>query len=430
MKKQKVITIITIILFVVIICLASFLGIYSKQEYRVVNKVPKFALGMEFTKRRIINLQVPQTEESEETEQENENNIFNEENYKKSEKVIKKRLKNLKAEQYKLSLDRSNGNIELVLPENDDTDEIIHNILKDGTFELKDSETEETLLDTNLVNGSKVVYNQLETGTGVYLQIKFNKEGKQKLEDISKIYIQTNTQEENENGELEDKEVTKKVDIYLDGEKITQTYFGQTITDGILNINVGQASDSESLKGYVKEAQERVSVLNSGILPIKYSETDSVEDTNISVSQIRTVAYAVLAVIIVMIACLIIKYKLSGIIAAILFIGHIALLLFVIRYISDIRITYESICAIIVGCIINYIYIYLAFKNIDLNFLKDTTLKLSIGLIPIIIIAIVLCFISPLVNINGIGKILVWSFITMYLYNLTLTQIAVKTLKK
>ena len=449
MKKQRVITIITIILLVLIICLASFLGIYVKNEYRVVNKVPKYSLGMEFTKKRVVNLQVTkpegtdeqeeaeetenteETENAEEADKNNQDNNLNETNYKKSVKIIKNRLKKLKAEQYKISLDKSNGNIKLILPENDDTDEIVNNLLKEGTFDLKDSETEEVLLDTNQVKSAKVVYNQTEAGTGVYMQIKLDKEGTKKLEEISKIYIQTSTQEVNENEESQDTENIKKVDIYLDGEKITQTYFGQTITDGTLNINVGNGTDNESIKQYVTEAQERMTILNSGVLPLTYTETDnSIEEANMMNTQIKIAAYIILAILVIMVAVLIVKFKVNGIYASILFIGHIGLLLFVIRYISDIKITYEGICGIIVGIIINYIYTYIAFKNIDLSFLKDTTLKLTIKLIPVFIISIILCFISPLININGIGKVLVWSFITMYLYNLTLTQIMIKALNK
>ena len=64
MKSQRVITIITVILLVGIISIASFVGIYKKDGYKVVNIVPDYILGMEFTDSRVINLEVDRTIET------------------------------------------------------------------------------------------------------------------------------------------------------------------------------------------------------------------------------------------------------------------------------------------------------------------------------------------------------------------------------
>ena len=63
-KQQKIITIIAVILLVVIITLASFVGIYKKQEYKVANVVPNYILGMEFTGSRVVDLSVDTSVES------------------------------------------------------------------------------------------------------------------------------------------------------------------------------------------------------------------------------------------------------------------------------------------------------------------------------------------------------------------------------
>ena len=212
MKLQKIITIITIILLILVITVASLLGINKREEFRVVNKIPKYILGMEFTKTRVVDLEVNKDEENEEEteetseeekenkkdkekEEENKNeeqndNIYTKENYKLVKKIIKYRLKKLGVDQYKLNLDYSNGNINLRIPDNDDTDSIIDSILQSGTFELKDNETDEVLLDTSLINNVKVVYGQDDSETGVYVQISFNKEGSNKLNEISKVYVE------------------------------------------------------------------------------------------------------------------------------------------------------------------------------------------------------------------------------------------------
>ena len=86
MKANKVIPIITVILFVIVISLASFVGIYRKEEYKVSNIVPDYILGMEFTDSRVINFEVDK--------EQNDGELLTLENYKQTETIIKNRLKN------------------------------------------------------------------------------------------------------------------------------------------------------------------------------------------------------------------------------------------------------------------------------------------------------------------------------------------------
>lgn len=453
MKTNKIIKIITVILLILIISIASFAGIYKLKDYKVINVVPDYILGMEFTDSRLINLEVNKTVETkiydkdgnEVTEQEegieyteengyttvenkiNSDDKLNSENYKKTKSILKNRLKKLGVDQYKVNLDESNGNIQVRIPENDDTDTVINNLLKSGTFELKDSETKEILIQTDSVKDSKVVYGQRETETGVYLQVKFNKDGREKLEEISKTYIETKSETTNEEGEKEETTNTKKVEIYLNGESITETYFGETITDGILNIAVGAASDSNTLRQHIETANESATILNSGILPITYTETDSIENSKITNEQINIGIYIAIGLIALMAVYFIIRLKTKGILATILQIGYIAFLLLTLRY-TNVKITIEGIIGIIISAIINYIYIYKAFKNIELNFIKDTTAKFALRLIPVYVIAIIFSF-NSIANIYSLGMTVVWGVIIMYLYNLSLTQITIKTIK-
>lgn len=452
MKTQKIITIITIILLITIITTASIFGIYNLKDYKVVNIIPEYLLGMEFTNSRVIDLEVDKssdtkifdkegneiTEKKEGIEYTEENGykttetkvnkdeILTIENYKLSKKIINNRLKKLGVDQYRIALDESNGNLKIRIPENDDTDMVIYNILQSGTFELADSQTGETLIDTSSVEKSNVVYSQGETETGVYLQIKFNKEGKQKLEEISKIYVET-TAEETSEEETEEVAETKKVEIILSGEVITETYFGEAITDGTLNILVGSGSNSKTLEQYVIVAEEATVVLNSGILPITYTETYYTEGSSITSEQINIAIYIALGIIAIMVIFYIIRLKLKGLLASVLQIGYIAVLLLVLRY-TNVKITIEGIGGILIGTILNYIYIYKAFKNINLDFIKETTLKIALKLIPVYVIAVILSF-SSIANIYSIGMTLVWGVIMMYLYNLTLTRIILKTIK-
>lgn len=418
MKAQKIITIITIILLVVIITLASFLGIYKKEEYRVSNKVPDYILGMEFTNSRIVNFKVSD---------ENNNEVLTPDNYNLSKNILKNRLNALRAEQYNIREDASTGNIQVQMTENDDTQTIISNLAQRGAFELKDNETNEVLLSNSDIDDSKVVYGQTETGNTVYLQIKFNKEGAKKLQEISQKYVSTTTQVANEEGKLEDTTETKEVAIVFDGETYRTTYFGDTITDGTLNVAMGTGSDAATLNQYAKVANQMAIVLNSGMLPIIYNASGYQISSSIEKADFNILMYIAIAVLLIITVYSVVKLKSKGILVVILEIGYISFLLLALRY-TNIKITLEGFVGIISSIILSYMYIYSAFKNSNDNFVKDTTAKFALKLIPIYIIAIVFTF-NRIANISSLGMTLVWGIITMYLYNLILTQITVKTIE-
>lgn len=455
MKAHKIITITTIILAIIIISIASFGGIYKLKEYKVVNVVPDYLLSMEFNNSRVANFSVSNevaetkiydkdgneitekqdgieyTEENGykivETKVNNEESL-NDSNYKLSKKIIEKRLKDIKAEQYTIKLDESNGNIQLEIPENDDTDEILAVLAQKGVFELQDSETKEVLLNNSNIKSVAVVYGQTESEVSVYLQIKFNKEGTIKLEEISKKYIKTTEQETNENGETEDKEVTKEVSIVFDGQEYRSTYFGDTISDGTLNVAMGSGENNSSIENYVLVANELKAILNSGVLPIQYEISENTISPRITTENIKIVAYIVLAIFAISLVYFVIKLKLRGILAAVLQIGYVAILLLILRY-TNVVISLEGIVGILVGIIINYMFIYFAFKNIEDDYVKGTMAKFAVRLIPIYIIAIVFTF-NRLTNIASLGMTIVWGLIILYLYNLIFTQVTVKEIKK
>lgn len=454
MKAHKIITIITIILAIIIISIASFEGVYKLKEYKVVNVVPDYLLSMEFKNSRVANFIVSDevsetkiydkdgnevTEEQEGIEYTEENGYktvetkvnseesLNVSNYKLSKKIIEKRLKDIKAEQYTIKLDESNGKIQLEIPENEDTDEILAVLAQKGVFELQDSETKEVLLNNSNIKNAAVVYGQTESGVSVYLQIKFDKEGTSKLEEISKKYIKTTEQQTNEAGETEDKEVTKEVSIVFDGQEYRSTYFGDTISDGTLNVAMGSGKDSASVENYVLVANELKAILNSGILPIQYEISENTVSPRITTENIKIAAYVVLAIFAISLIYFIFKLKFKGILAAVLQIGYVALLLLTLRY-TNVVISLEGIVGIMVGIILNYMFIYFAFRNIEDDYVKGTMAKFAIKLIPIYIIAIVFTF-NRLTNIASLGMTLVWGLIILYLYNLIFTQVAVKEIK-
>jgi len=414
LKTQKIITVITIILLVAIITAVSFVGIYKKEEYRVKNIVKDYTLGMEFTDSRVINFEV--------NKEENAGELLTLENYKQTESIIKNRLKKLGVDQYKVVLDESTGNIQVRIPENKDTDTIIYYLLQSGTFELKDGQTGEVVMDTNTVKNADVMYSEQETQTAIFLQIEFNKESKQKLAEISNTYkaVEKTTTEEN----VEE----KTLELYLNGALVTEIIPENSIMNDMLYIGIGAGFDSATIEQYRIAAEETATILNSGVLPLTYTETDNVEAAKITTEQIKLGSYVALGILAVMIVIFVIGLKTKGILASILQIGFIALLLLALRY-TNVKITIEGICGIILASIINFIYVFKAFKNVDLNFVKDVTAKFALKLIPVYVIAIILSF-NSIANIYSLGMTLVWGSIVMYLYNLILTQITLKAIKK
>ena len=354
----------------------------------------------------------------------NSDDKLTEQNYKKAKDIIINRLVNLGVEQYTIKQDLTNGNIQIQMTENDNTNNIIENLTKEGTFELADSETKEVLIDSSRVKSTNVVYGQADTGTTVYLQVNLDKEGKKKLEEISKVYVQTTVQTTNEEGETKDSTETKKVDLKLNGETYNSTYFGDTLSNGVLNIPMGTSSDTSSLQEHVNTAKQMSIILNNGILPITYTEEDYVLNNNLDLINNKTVLVIVIAIFVITSILFIVKFKLKGILAIILEIGYIAFLLLALRY-TNIKITLEGIVGIVISVILSYIYIYKAFKEDSLNFIKVVTAKFALALIPVYLVAIIFTF-NSIANISSLGMTLVWGIITMYLYNLTLTQISVK----
>lgn len=454
MKSQKIITIVTVILLIAIISMASFVGIYKKQDYRVVNVVPNYKLGMEFENSRIVKFEVDnsvdttiydkdgkevveQDENIEYTaengytkveEKVNSDEVLTKENFEKTKSILTQRLKKLGVEQYNIR-QAEDGSINIQMPENDNTDNVIAYLNQRGNFELTDANTSEVLIDKSKIESVNVVYSQLDetsTQTAVYLQITFNKEGREKLKEISKIYIETTTQVTNEEGELEDKTETKDVSILIDGEVYRTTYFGQPITDGVLNIAIGSGENSEQLQQYIDLADGLQIILNGDVIPVAYkvAQNDTVSS---AFSEQNILSYAIATILAIIFIYSIIKFKLKGIMVILLEVGYIGLLLLALRY-TNIKITLEGIVGIIIAIILNYLYLYKAFNNIDKDFIKDITKNISLKLLPIYILAVIFTF-NSILNISSLGMVLVWGILVMYLYNMLLANLTLKVFK-
>ena len=473
MKKIKILT---IILGIVLITMVAFFGVYVQKQNRMEDKVKDYSYAMDLKGGRNIRLTVDDTTNTvikdangnevtdadsltdeeltekgyikEETKT-NPDDVLNEENYLKSKKIIEKRLNKLGVDNYIVSVDKTSGDILIEIPENDSTDNVVSNIATTGKFEIIDSTTKEALMDNNDIKSSKVMYGAASataTGTSVYLDIEFNKEGTNKLKDISTTYVETNTTSDTNTtnntttdettSSQEETEETKQITMKIDDEEIMTTSFDETIETGRLSLSVGTAStDAQTLQGYINQASSMAIVLDNGNMPIKYTVSENKYVlSDITQNELDIIFYVMLAIAVLALIVLIIRYKTRGLLNAFSYIGLAALFLLLLRY-TNVVISIESIFGVAVVLILNYIFVNKLLSKMKSEekvdkvaisiAIKETYKEFFIKIIPIIIAVITFCFIrwEP---ISSFGMVMFWGILLISLYNISITNLLVR----
>lgn len=455
-KTMKTVKILTITFLVILISMISFVGIYQKNKNRMENKVKDYSYSMSLNGARTIKLKV--NTESTNDVPNNSEEALTSENYEKSKEIIEKRLKELSVEEYTTSVNERTGEITIEIPEeNSKTDTIIGNLNTVGKFEIIDSETNEVLLDNSNIKSSKVLYNTTSSGTSIYLQIEFNKDGKSKLKEISETYVSVNnttdnnttentTSEENSTNEAtnttsESSEDTtkseKKVTMKIDDEEIMSTSFDEAITTGKIQLSVGSATtDSTTLQNYAQQAQSIATVLDTGKLPIKYDlEKNQYILPEITTQDLMKAEIVIAVIAVIGIIVLIIKHKMNGLLAGIAYIGLAAIYMLIVRY-TNVTISIESITGIVTILALNYIFTQMLLEKIERldkeqveNVVQKATLEtyksFFIKIIPICVMAIVFCFIKW-VPISSFGMIAFWGITLITIYNAIITRYLLK----
>ena len=451
MKKNSALKLTILIVCIILISLISFVGIYKLQGGMIKNIMPDYLVSKELNGTRLIKFVVDDStkevesatteetteEASEETsaedeteEQADENTetvpvnskeVLTAENYELSKNIIQKRLNQFNMINYDLRVDTTTGDIALEVPENSGIDDILGYLLSQGTFKIIDTETEEVLLDNSNIEEAKTMYYTDTTGTTVYLNIVFNDEGKQKLEEISKTYVQTTDEEGNS--------TTKTITIKLDDETITTTYFGQTMSNGELPLTIGSpTTDSNTLQNYFVQSGEIAIVLNNGIIPIVYDiGTNEYVAPVITQDILNKIILAAIIILALMVAYLIIRHRTYGIISALSIIGYIALYLIVVRF-TDTIISLEAMAAIGIAIILEFVFVQAIAKklrensaNADVTIKKELIKNISLQ-IPMYIMAVVFVFVEW-ETIKSFGIALFWGLIISLIYNFVFTRL-------
>lgn len=430
------------VLIIVVISLISFVGIYIKDKNKMTNILPEYILGADINGARNIVVKVDDststkkydangnelssdsTETPAKTEEipANDSSVLNSDNYREVENIIIKRLKAMKVGYYEIKCNDTDGRISVEVPENSDTDYIAQYCITKGEFKISDNDTNEVLLTNNDIKNAKVLYSTTTSGTTVYVTIQLKKDSIKKLEDISTKYV--------ESKDSEGKDTTKKVKMTIDDSTIMTTYFSQKITDGQLQLSLGTSTSSSKIQEYLKNANNMTVLLNTNAMPVKYSmEVNRFVYSNITNNTLSTIIIVAGAIFVVLLAFMIVKHKMLGLLGAITNIGLLAILLLVIRF-SNVVITASGLASIALVTILEYILLMRVLNVIKKELdkeneekeIKNTIKNSFITLVPIAILAIVFSL-TTWEALYSVGTILFWGIILIVLYSLLTLKI-------
>lgn len=458
MNKKLKITLMTLIM--VLICLIGFGGIYVQKKGKFKNIIPDYELGTKIEGLRETTFKlddstneviydadgnkvdkIPDGENEENYTKKDEPVNADEnktvENYRKAKEIMQKRLKSLGISNYEVRLNEETGNLYVETTENKSTDSTLAKLLTVGKFEMIDTDDKTLLMDSNDIEDVGVFYNTTTSGITTYLQINFTKEGKKKMEQVSKDYATltaSSSDESSDENSSEDSSENKQktVTINIDGEEFLSTSFSQTISNGELTISIGQASkDTDTISEYMNTAQQYATILGNGELPLTYKVESSEYMTSIYTKE---VIYAVLGILagiaLISVIYMIIRYKTLGLSSSIIYIASIAVLTILIRY-TGVQINIETtVSAVIILILMNYINCKVL-KNISKEDtaeerkkkLNQTYKSLFDVVLVTLIPAIVLTYCS-LTKLSNVGMTLFWGVITAVLMNILFTRLA------
>ena len=438
-----------IILLIILLALISFGGIYIQKTKFVENILPEYKLGPDFTGLRNIGLKVSDAtkdiyydsdgnvvdEEGKNTtkkeESVNKEENLTKDNYKKAKEIIEKRLEKIKQVQYTsagivenkaidyytIKQNEETGKIELKLPENANTDMVLRYVATKGDFTIVDDQ-DNVLMDNSYIKEAYVGYSSTSSGVTVYLTIQFDKQGTEKLKEISNTFIKTTDEEGND--------TTKKIKVKIDDSEMLNTYFTEEISNGMIQLSFGTATGN-SLATYAQEAKNLETLLNAGNLPIVYeADENHYVLSDINKDMLFIPAIVLMSLLVIGIIILIVKYKVKGLLGAISIIGYIATFLIIVR-LTNVVITLEGVAGIITSIILEYISIMYALnkmkENTDLTCNQCFTKFLPI-LVPIAISTVILCFVKWL-PIYSFGMTMFWGIILVIVYNHVVTKLLV-----
>lgn len=446
--KSKNLKKVLIILVIIAICMVGFLGIYQEDKNVMRNKIAQYNLGMNLEGYRLISFGVDTStkeviydaEGKEVTDGKNEDGTLKEgytkedkkvnpdevltyENYILTKKILENRLDRLGVTHYNIKQNNENGRIIIELTEESRTDDIIDYLQYQGEFSIVDHDTKEVLLASADVKDAQAMYSNMQTGgTNVYLNIEFRKEAKSKLEDITKNYVKKEVI--GEDGQTKEEE--KKVDINVEGSTLLSTSFDEILTDGTLQLSMGSSTEASKINQYIQTASAIATTIASGEGKIQYNlEENMYIQATFGKEQVNLLLYITIAIIAIGLLYWVIKYKASGMMSAIAYIGTIGLVALLLRYVNVV-ISLETIVAFYALLVANFSFIQSTLKEMEKEIpVKEAmknVLKARLNvIIAFCVIAVSFTFMKWL-PIFSIGMVMFWGIIAMLTCNYLFTK--------
>ncbi|MBR2744296.1 MAG: hypothetical protein IKE01_03250 [Clostridia bacterium] len=460
MKKNYTLKLVLAMLVVVLVSLVSFVGVYKGK-----NLLKEYALGKDFSQKKVATFVVVKDEESEEksetsnenesSEEKSEENAENNEenkaeeneekasedeknaentensennenkkeeiseeqrkkNYVVAKNNIAKRFAAMKSEDFDIRLDEETGTIAIEVPANIDS-AYISQIFTKGKVEIKNTSSNDVIVDSNVFKDASA---RLDTSLSSYskpiviLDLKFTNDAKKKICEANTKYTNSEGNEESANFAV----VIDHETLYSDAADT----FIESAKKGELSLVMGQNDEKDELEEDYQKALAITSIMKCGEIPVEY-EIESMDFMSANFDLNRIIVAAIIAVA-VLIICATVRFKLKGTLCAISLIGLIASILLVLRY-TNVKITMFSILGIAIITGLNY-FIILKTLEAKKSFKENFLYALKIA-VPCIIMAIVFCA-SPYLQLASFGMSMFWGLIVMCIYNVLITRVFIR----
>lgn len=440
MNTNKKLKLLLIVLICILVILIGFFGIYKREGNAYKNLVPDFLLSSDLKGSTTLELEVDKstnkeyydkdgnkvdsstvTDENKDeyTEKEvpvNDEEQLNQENYEKVVKIIEKRLKFLSTDQYRIDLDKTSGKI-IITFEDEYADDIKSIVPLEGSLELIDETTEDVVLNYTDFKSAEATYASLDEGYTIYLNLKLNDNGIEKIKNIDKY---KNTKETTEEGE---ESTESKLKVMFDTDQVASvSYDNILLTGSTLRITTGSnVTNTSTLQSQMNMNIVVAKLASIGKMPIVYKV--SAEEFIASSQNIYYVVYGIYAFIAICVICAIIfilKYKINAIIMLLSFITNIAATILIIK-LTKVSISINILPAITAFFILNIVLIKNILQNIKeenniSKAFKNGFLKTLDLFVITLIIFIVFAFTNMAV-LNSLGLLLFWGWLNTIISN-------------
>lgn len=440
MNTNKKLKLLLIVLVCILVILIGFFGIYKREKNAYKNLVPDFVLSSDLKGSTTLELEVDKstnkeyydkdgnkvdsstvTDENKDeyTEKEvpvNDEEQLNQENYEKVVKIIEKRLKFLSTDQYRIDLDKTSGKI-IITFEDEYADDIKSIVPLEGSLELIDETTEDVVLNYADFKSAEATYASLDEGYTIYLNLKLNDNGIEKIKNIDKY---KNNKETTEEG----KESTEsKLKVMFDTDQVASvSYDDILLTGSTLRITTGSnVTNTSTLQSQMNMNTVVAKLASIGKMPVVYKV--SAEEFIASSQNIYYVVYGIYAFIAICVICAIIfilKYKINAMFMLLSFIANIAATALIIK-LTKVSISINILPAITAFFILNIVLI----KNILQNIKEENNISKAfkngflktLDLFAITLIIFIVFAFTNMAVLNSLGLLLFWGWLNTIISN-------------